>query len=143
MLINPDDRCFRAAYGYPPKPVSKPPSVSPCLRVLRVSRLEASRTPRAEPSTKPSKSRIRVTETWPVRAEHIFSRPLPCRPKGVSVCSVVKNKQRGFNHGCPQMRLRRHGYTQMEWPDGWRGHNPCPSVSAVGGIRAISGFGQR
>ena len=31
-----------------------------------------------------------IREKWPDRAKHLLSRPLLCRPKGVSVCSVVK-----------------------------------------------------
>ena len=34
----------------------------------------------------------------PDRAKHLLSRPLLCRPKGVSVCSVVKNTLQSGHH---------------------------------------------
>ncbi len=63
-----------------------------------------------------SKTKFQVSwdygaETWPRHAKHIFFWPLPYRPKGVSVCSVVKE------------------HTETDFAEHRRGANCCDQLT--------------
>ena len=59
-----------------------------------------------------------IREKWPDRAKHLLSRPLLCRPKGVSVCSVVKKFPSQVDSTWVKQRA-----SQLQ------NHSPCPRAS--------------
>ena len=65
-----------------------------------------------------SQSLFCIREKWPDRAKHLLSRPLLCRPKGVSVCSVVKKVPLPSGLHVVKQRASQP-----------QSHSPCPRVS--------------